>query len=66
MAHYVTIIIIIIILLLLTAIGLLQCGSGYFICKEIMKLVPTKFNSGGLHEKHVMVTGMLGTISAFA
>ena len=30
-----------------------------------MKLVTTKFKSGGLHEKHVVATWNLGTISAF-
>ena len=49
-------IIIIILLLLLTAIGLSPGGSGYFTCKQNMKLVTTKFKSGGLHEKHVVAT----------
>jgi hypothetical protein len=40
---------------LLTAIGLLPGGSGYFTCKQNMKLVTNKFKSGGLHEKHVVV-----------
>ena len=31
-----------------------------------MKLVTTEFKSEGLHEKHVVATGVLGTISAFA
>ena len=31
-----------------------------------MKLVTNKFNSGGLHEKHVVATWNLGKISAFA
>jgi len=31
-----------------------------------MKLVTTKFKSGGLHEKHAVATWNLGTISAFA
>ena len=31
-----------------------------------MKLVTAEFKSGGLHEKHVVATWMLGTISAFA
>jgi len=30
-----------------------------------MKLVTDKFKSGGLHEKHVVATWNLGTISAF-
>ena len=46
----------IIIIYLLTAIGLLPGGSGYFTCKQNMKLVSTKFKSGGLHEKHVVAT----------
>ena len=41
-------------LYLFTAIGLLPGGSGYFICKQNMKLVTTRFKSGGLHEKHVV------------
>ena len=41
-------------------------GSGYFTCKQNMKLVNNKFRSGGIHEKHVVALGMLGTISAFA
>jgi len=31
-----------------------------------MKLVTTGFKSGGLHEKHVVATWNMGTISAFA
>jgi len=38
---------------LLTAIGLPSGGSGYFTCKQNMKLVTTRFKLGGLHEKHV-------------
>ena len=49
-------IIIIIIIILFTAIGLSPGGSGYFTCKQNMKLVTTKFKSGGLHEKHVVAT----------
>jgi len=45
---------------LFTAIGLLPGGSGYFICKQNMKLVTTRFNSGGLHEKHVVATWNVG------
>ena len=41
-------------LLLLTSIGLSPGGSGYFTCIQNMKLVTTKFKSGGLHEKHVV------------
>jgi len=29
---------------------LLAGGSGYFTCKQNMKLVTTRFKSGGLHE----------------
>jgi len=47
-------------LLLFTAIGLLPGGSGYFTCKQNMKLVTTKFKSGGLHEKHVVATWNVG------
>jgi len=45
---------------LFTAIGLLPGGSGYFTCKQNMKLVTTRFKSGGLQEKHVVVTWNLG------
>ena len=45
---------------LFTAIGLLPGGSGYFTCKQNMKLVNTKFKSGGLHEKHVVATWYVG------
>ena len=44
------------IIYLFTAIGLSSGGSGYFKCKQNMKLVTTKFKSGGLHEKHVVAT----------
>ena len=54
------IIIIIMIIYLFTAIGFSPGGSGYFTCKQIMKLVTTKFKSGGLHEKHVVATWNLG------
>ena len=50
----------IIIIYLFTAIGLSPVGSGYSTCKQNMKLVTTKFKSGGLHEKHVVATGNLG------
>ena len=53
-------IIIIIIINLFTTIGLLPGGSGYFTCKQNMKLVTTKFKSGGLHEKHVVATWNVG------
>ena len=55
-----TYIFIIIIIYLFTAIGLLPGGSGYFTCKQNMKLVTTRFKSGGLHEKHVVATWNLG------
>ena len=58
--HGVVIIIIIIIIILFTAIGLLPGGNGYFTCIQNMKLVTTKFKSGGLHEKHVVATWKLG------
>jgi len=35
-------------------------GSGYFTCKQNMKLVTTRFKSGGLHEKHVVATWNAG------
>jgi len=35
-------------------------GSGYFTCRQNMKLVTTKFKSGGLREKHVKVNWNLG------
>jgi len=41
-------------LLLFTAVGLLPSGSGYFTCTQNMKLVTTKFKSGGLYEMHVV------------
>ena len=49
-----------IIIYLFTAIGLLPGGSGYFTCIQNMKLVTTRFKSGGLHEKHVVATWNLG------
>jgi len=51
---------VIIILYLFTAIGLSPGGSGYFTYKQNMKLVTTKYKSGGLHEKHVVATWNLG------
>ena len=45
---------------LFTAIGLLPGGRGYFTCEQNMKLVTTKFKSGGLHEKHVVATWNVG------
>jgi len=44
------------IIYLLTVIGLSPGSSGYFTCKQNMKLVTTKFKSGGLNEKHVVAT----------
>ena len=38
---------------------MLPGGSGYFTCKQNIKLVTTKFKSGGLHEKHVVATRYL-------
>ena len=35
-------------------------GSSYFTFKPNMKLVTTKFKSGGIHEKHVVATWNLG------
>jgi len=49
-----------IIIYLFTAIGLSPGGSGYFTCKQNMKLVTTRFKSGGLHEKHVVATWNVG------
>jgi hypothetical protein len=49
-----------IIIYLFTAVGLLPGGSGYFTCKQSMKLVTTRFKSGGPHEKHVVGTWNLG------
>jgi len=48
------------IIYLFTAIGLSPGGSGYFTCKRNMKLVTTRFKSGGLHEKHVVATWNVG------
>ena len=45
---------------LFTAIGLSPGGSGYFTCKQNMKLVTNKLKSGGLHEKHVVATWNVG------
>ena len=59
-AHSIIIIIIIIIIYLFNAIGLIPGGSGYFTCIRNMKLVTTKFKSGGLHEKHVVATWNVG------
>ena len=51
---------IIIIIIIFTVIGLSPGGSGYVTCIQNMKLVTTKFKSGGLHEKHVVATWSLG------
>ena len=45
---------------LFTAIWLLPGGSGYFTCKQNIKLVTNKFKSGGLHEKHIVATWNVG------
>jgi len=47
---------------LFTAFGLLPGDSDYFTCKQNMKLVTTRFKSGGLHEKHVVATWNLGNL----
>jgi len=39
---------------------ILPGGSGYFTCKQNMKVVTTKFKSGGLHEKYVVATWNVG------
>ena len=52
--------VLLLLLLLFTAVGLSPGGSGYFTCVQNMKLVTTKFKSGGLHEKHVVATWNLG------
>ena len=41
-------------------------GSGYFTRTQTWGKVTRKFKSGGLHERHVVATGKMGTISAFA
>ena len=43
-----------------TAIGLSPGGCGYFTCIQNMKLATTKFQSGELHEKHVVAIWKLG------
>ena len=43
-----------------TAFGSLPGGSGYLTCKQNMKLVTTRFKSGGLHEKHEVATWNVG------
>ena len=54
------IIIIILILIIFSTIVLSPGGSGYFTCKQNLKLFITKFKSGGPHEKHVMATWNVG------
>jgi len=49
-----------IIIIIITAIGLSPGGSGYFTCIQNIKLITTKFKSGGLHEKRVVATWNLG------
>ena len=63
--NQIIILIIIITIYLFTAIGLIPGGSGYFTCKQNMKLVTNKFKSGGLHEKHVVATWNLGNHLSF-
>jgi len=53
-------IIIIIIIIIINFNWAVTFGSGYFTCIQNMKLLTTKFNSGGLHEKHVVATWNLG------
>jgi len=48
------------IIYLFTAIGLSPGRSGYFTCKQNMKLVTARFKSGGLHEKHIVATWNVG------
>ena len=36
--------------------GLSPGSTGYFTCIQNMKSVTAKFESGGLHEKHVVAT----------
>jgi len=55
-------ILLLLLLLLLIVIIFVYCNwvvtqwQWYFTCKQNMKLVTTKFKSGGLHEKHVVAT----------
>ena len=51
--------IIIIIIIIFTAIGFLPGGSGYFTCTQNIKLVTTKFKSGGLRENVINKTKFL-------
>ena len=52
--------IIIIIIIFIYCNWVVTRGSGYFTCKQNMKLVTTKLKSGGLYEKHVVATWNLG------
>jgi len=52
--------IIVIILIFINCNWVVTRGSGYFTCTQNMKLVTTKFKSGGLNEKHVVATWNLG------
>ena len=52
--------ILLLLFILFTEIGFSPGGNGYFTCIQNMKLVTTKFKSGGLHEKHVVATWHLG------
>ena len=54
------ILLILLVVVVVTEIGLSSGGSGYFTCIQNIKLVTTKFKSGGLHEKHVVATWNLG------
>ena len=58
--YYLMFVKILLLLLLLTGTRLSLGGSGYFTCLQNMKLVTTKFKSGGLQEKHVVATWNLG------
>jgi len=49
-------VIIIIIIIIINSIGLSPGGSGYFTCKQNMKLFTNKFKWEGLHKKHVVAT----------
>ena len=61
----VLLLLLLLLLLLFTAIGLSPDGSGYFTCIQNLKLVTTKFKSGGLHEKHVVVYTMFKIFSTY-
>ena len=59
-SKHVAAIIIIIIIIFIYCNWVVTGGSGYFTCIQNMKLVTTKFKSGGLHDKHVVATWNLG------